>query len=48
LPCRPCHKPVCRLIHHRCMREIAPEAVVAAAERAIAAVRPRQDPGSAA
>jgi len=48
LPCRPCHKPVCHLLHHRCMREIAPEAVVAAAERAIAAARPRQDPGSAA
>ena len=24
LPCRPCHKPVCRLVHHRCMRDIAP------------------------
>jgi heptosyltransferase II len=48
LPCRPCHKPVCRLVHHRCMREIAPEAVAAAAERAITSARPRQDPGSAA
>ena len=24
LNCRPCHRPVCRLGHHRCMREIAP------------------------
>src|SRR5947209_3377534 len=22
LPCRPCHKPVCRLGHHRCMQDI--------------------------
>jgi heptosyltransferase-2 len=28
--CRPCHKPVCRLVHHRCMRDIAPEEVLAA------------------
>lgn len=28
--CRPCHKPVCRLVHHRCMREIPPEQVLAA------------------
>ena len=40
LACRPCHKPVCRLGHHRCMRDIDPEQVVAAARRAIAAVRP--------
>ena len=32
LPCRPCHKPVCRLRHHRCMRDIA-VATVAAATR---------------
>ena len=28
--CRPCHKPVCRLAHHRCMGEIPPEQVLAA------------------
>jgi heptosyltransferase II len=38
LPCRPCHKPVCRLGHHRCMREISSEEVLAAANRALAAV----------
>ncbi len=38
LPCRPCHKPVCRLGHHLCMRDIAPEEVLAATQRAIAAV----------
>jgi heptosyltransferase II len=37
LPCRPCHKPVCRLVHHRCMRDIAPDQVLAAAHRALAA-----------
>jgi heptosyltransferase II len=47
LPCRPCHKPVCRLIHHRCMRDIDPEAVIAATRRAIAAIRPVNDPGTA-
>jgi heptosyltransferase-2 len=40
LACRPCHKPVCRLIHHRCMRDIAPELVLAAVHRAVAAVTP--------
>ena len=38
LACRPCHKPVCRLGHHRCMREIAPPEVLAAARRALAAI----------
>jgi heptosyltransferase II len=42
LDCRPCHKPVCRLGHHKCMRDIAPETVIAAAERAIAAARQHQ------
>jgi heptosyltransferase-2 len=40
LDCRPCHKPVCRLGHHRCMREIPAEDVIAAARRALAAVPP--------
>lgn len=40
LPCRPCHKPVCRLGHHRCMGDIAPEAVLAATHRALAAAVP--------
>jgi heptosyltransferase-2 len=35
LPCRPCHKPVCALVHHRCMRDIAPDAVIAAARNAL-------------
>lgn len=37
LPCRPCHKPICRLSHHRCLRDIAPDDVLAATRRAIAA-----------
>jgi heptosyltransferase-2 len=45
LSCRPCHKPSCRFGHHRCMREIAPEEVIAAARRAVAAVHPPDRPG---
>lgn len=30
VPCRPCHKPTCRLRHHRCMRDIPMEQVAAA------------------
>jgi heptosyltransferase-2 len=40
LPCRPCHKPVCRLVHHRCMRDIAPEQVLAATRHALALAPP--------
>ena len=42
LPCRPCHKPVCRLAHHRCMCDIAPDQVLTAAREALAkaAVQP--------
>lgn len=36
LPCRPCHKPVCRLGHHRCMTDIAPDEVFSTVRRAIA------------
>jgi len=38
VPCRPCHKPTCRMHHHRCMRDIGPERVLEAARRAIATV----------
>jgi heptosyltransferase II len=37
LTCRPCHRPVCRLDHHRCMREIAPEQLLAAIEEVLTA-----------
>jgi heptosyltransferase-2 len=37
LACRPCHKPVCRLVHHRCMREITPEEVLATTRSALTA-----------
>jgi heptosyltransferase II len=36
LPCRPCHKPVCRLHHHGCMNDIAVETVLAATRTALA------------
>ena len=35
LPCRPCHKPECRLVHHRCMRDIAVSQVLAALHRTL-------------
>jgi heptosyltransferase II len=38
LPCRPCHKPVCRLGHHRCMVEIGRDEVLAATRKALARV----------
>jgi heptosyltransferase II len=40
LPCRPCHKPVCRLRHHRCMVDIAPDQVLEVARSALAVARP--------
>ena len=36
LACRPCHKPVCRVGHHRCMRDIKPEQLALATRRALA------------
>jgi heptosyltransferase-2 len=38
LPCRPCHKPVCRLGHHRCMEEIPADQVLKATQQALEAV----------
>jgi heptosyltransferase-2 len=35
VPCRPCHKPECRLIHHRCMRDIPSDQVLTAVHRAL-------------
>jgi heptosyltransferase-2 len=35
LPCRPCHKPACRLTHHRCMSDIPMEEVAAAVQAAL-------------
>jgi heptosyltransferase-2 len=34
LPCRPCHKPTCRLGHHRCMRDIDVATVTQAVQAA--------------
>jgi heptosyltransferase-2 len=34
--CRPCHKPVCRMQHHRCMRDIPTAQVVDVASQALA------------
>lgn len=42
LACRPCHKPACRLQHHRCMRDIGPDQVIAATHKALA--QPRLQP----
>src|ERR1043166_2349045 len=36
LPCRPCHKPTRRLLHHRCMRDITTEQVLVATRQALA------------
>jgi heptosyltransferase II len=33
LPCRPCHKPRCRLGHHRCMRDIPVQRLVQETQR---------------
>jgi heptosyltransferase II len=36
VPCQPCHRPVCRMNHHRCMREIPATDVVDIAQRVLA------------
>jgi heptosyltransferase-2 len=38
LDCRPCHKPTCRLLHHRCMRDIPARQVLAATRAALAKI----------
>jgi len=38
LDCRPCHKPTCRLRHHRCMRDIETTRITAAIHQALTAV----------
>jgi heptosyltransferase-2 len=37
LPCQPCHRPVCTMNDHRCMRDIPAADVVAIAEGVLAA-----------
>ena len=37
LACRPCHKPTCRLGHHRCMRDLPVADVLVATRRSLAA-----------
>ena len=36
LDCQPCHKPTCRVVHHRCMRNISAEHVLEIAQRTLA------------
>src|SRR6202012_4858133 len=36
--CQPCHRPVCRMQHHRCMREIPATDVAAITARVLAEV----------
>jgi heptosyltransferase-2 len=36
IPCRPCHRPVCTMNDHRCMRDIPAAEVVAIAEQVLA------------
>jgi heptosyltransferase II len=38
LPCQPCHRTICRMNHHRCMRDIPASEVAAIAERVLAGV----------
>jgi hypothetical protein len=44
LPCQPCHRPVCRINDHRCMRDIPASDVVAIANRVLNEVFSRYVP----
>lgn len=35
VPCQPCHRPICRMGHHHCMRDIPAAEVAAIAERVL-------------
>jgi heptosyltransferase-2 len=39
LDCQPCHKPTCRMQHHRCMRDISAEHVLEITRRALGTAR---------
>jgi heptosyltransferase-2 len=39
LDCQPCHKPICRKGHHRCMRDISAASVFEVTERVLGAAR---------
>ena len=41
VPCQPCHRPVCTMNDHRCMRDIPASEVVATAERVLSEVGTR-------
>ena len=43
LDCRPCHKPICRLKHHLCMRDIGAQQVLDAVQATLAGARPLAD-----
>lgn len=44
VPCQPCHRPVCTMNDHRCMRDIAAAEVFAIAERVLAEAGARMAP----
>jgi heptosyltransferase II len=42
LPCQPCHKPRCRLVHHRCMRDIPVDRLLEASRSAFTGTSRKQ------
>jgi heptosyltransferase-2 len=44
VPCQPCHRPVCRMNDHRCMRDIPAFDVVATAQRVLSEAGARANP----